>query len=371
MVGINKKISAASARAHTRKRKQNTGLKLPMGMCETISVVALMVLVAFAYQAIQPPAPKICGSSDGPPITAPRVKLSDGRHLAYKEHGVPKDEAKYKIVYIHGFDSFRLNPMPLSQELAEDLGIYMVSFDRPGYGESDPNPKRTDKSTALDVEELADQLGLGSKFYVIGFSMGGQATWGCLKYIPHRLAGAALIAPVVNYWWPGFPAKLAKEGYALQRVQDQWTLRVSHYAPFLTYWWNTQKWFPGSSVVSRVIDIFSKQDLELIPRLLAGDRTQITQQGESVSLFSDMNVAFGGYTFDPMDLKNPFSNNEGSVHLWHGDEDLLVQVCLQRYIVEKLPWIQYHELAGAGHLFPYADGMNDAIVKSLVLGETK
>jgi pimeloyl-ACP methyl ester carboxylesterase len=61
-----------------------------------------------------------------------------------------------------------------------------VSFDRPGYGESDPNPKRTVKSIPLDIEELADQLGLGSKFYVIGFSMGGQVVWSCLKHIPHR-----------------------------------------------------------------------------------------------------------------------------------------------------------------------------------------
>ena len=61
-----------------------------------------------------------------------------------------------------------------------------MSFDRPGYGESDPNPKRTVKGMALDIEELADQLGLGSKFYVIGFSMGGQVIWSCLKYIPHR-----------------------------------------------------------------------------------------------------------------------------------------------------------------------------------------
>lgn len=72
------------------------------------------------------------------------------------------------------------------QELAEDLRVYIVSFDRPGYGESDPNPKRTVKSMALDIEELADQLGLGSKFYIIGFSMGGQVVWSCLKYIPHR-----------------------------------------------------------------------------------------------------------------------------------------------------------------------------------------
>lgn len=70
--------------------------------------------------------------------------------------------------------------------MLEELGVYVVSFDRPGYGQSDPDPNRTVKSLALDVEELADGLGLGSKFYVVGFSMGGQAVWGCLKYIPHR-----------------------------------------------------------------------------------------------------------------------------------------------------------------------------------------
>lgn len=72
------------------------------------------------------------------------------------------------------------------QKIAEEMGVYIVSFDRPGYGESDPDPKRTVKSLALDIEELADQLGLGSKFYVIGFSMGGEYIWSCLKYIPHR-----------------------------------------------------------------------------------------------------------------------------------------------------------------------------------------
>ena len=70
--------------------------------------------------------------------------------------------------------------------MLEEMGLYIVTFDRPGYGESDPDPKRTIRSTALDIEELADKLGLGPKFYVIGYSMGGQVVWGCLKYIPHR-----------------------------------------------------------------------------------------------------------------------------------------------------------------------------------------
>lgn len=73
-----------------------------------------------------------------------------------------------------------------SQKVVEELGLYIVSFDRPGYGESDPDPTRTLKSMALDIEELADQLQLGDRFYLVGFSMGGQTVWGSLKYIPHR-----------------------------------------------------------------------------------------------------------------------------------------------------------------------------------------
>ncbi|KAL5976357.1 hypothetical protein ACLOJK_020688 [Asimina triloba] len=89
--------------------------KISAGMLPKISAVLLVGLMALVYQAIQPPSPKICGSPDGPPITSSRVKLSDGRHLAYKEHGVPRDEARYKIVYVHGFDSCRHDALPLSQ----------------------------------------------------------------------------------------------------------------------------------------------------------------------------------------------------------------------------------------------------------------
>jgi pimeloyl-ACP methyl ester carboxylesterase len=72
------------------------------------------------------------------------------------------------------------------QEVAQELGIYLLSFDRPGYGESDPDPAGSEKSIALDIEQLADNLELGPKFHLIGFSMGGEIMWSCLKYIPHR-----------------------------------------------------------------------------------------------------------------------------------------------------------------------------------------
>lgn len=82
-----------------------------------------------------------------------------------------------------------------------------------------------------------------------------------------------------------------------------------------------------------------------------------------------MIVGFGKWEFDPMELENLFPNNEGSVHLWQGDDDVLVPVTLQRYIAKKLPWIHYHEIPGAGHLFPLVPGMVNNIVKTLLTND--
>lgn len=81
---------------------------------------------------------------------------------------------------------------PFLQELIDELGICIVTYDRAGYGDSDPNPKRSVKSEAFDVEELADQIQLGQKFYVLGVSLGTHPTWACLKFIPHRHVSSSL-----------------------------------------------------------------------------------------------------------------------------------------------------------------------------------
>lgn len=61
-----------------------------------------------------------------------------------------------------------------------------MMYDRAGYGESDPNPMRSLKSEASDIEELVDKLQLGPKVYVIGVSLGCYPAWSCLRRIPNR-----------------------------------------------------------------------------------------------------------------------------------------------------------------------------------------
>ncbi|KAI3518213.1 hypothetical protein L1887_06713 [Cichorium endivia] len=202
--------------------------------------------------------------------------------------------------------------------------------------------------------------------------MGGFLVWPCLKYIRHRLAGVTFISPGLNYWWPSFPSNLSNEVYYEQHKADQWALRVTHHLPWLAYWWNTQKWFPSSSVISVSPDLFTLDDMVHMETLSkhstpAEEKKIIpSQQGEFESLHRDLLLGFSNWEFDPMELENPFPNNEGSVNLWMGDEDRIVPVKLQRYIAQKLPWINYHEIPHAGHMYVFADGMTDTILKVLL-----
>lgn len=335
-----------------------------------IAVALVVGFLVWTYHAIRPPPPKICGSPGGPTITSPRVRLTDGRHLAYREAGVPKEDAKFKILVFHGFDSSKDVQLPLSIEfIEEDRKIYFLFFDRAGYGDSDPYPSRSVKSEAFDVQELADKLQIGPKFYLIGLSMGAYPLWSCLKYIPHRLSGVALVVPFVNYWWPCFPASLSRMALGKLPKRDQWVFRIAHYTPWLFYLWMTQKWFPTLSVMSGNMSVFCAEDLDFLSKLsetLSVGQEKIKQQGEYESLFRDMIAGYGEWEFDPTDIKDPFPNNEGSVHIWQGYNDKFIPKELNRYLSEKLPWIRYHEVHNAGHFLIYDSSHCETILMELL-----
>lgn len=76
-----------------------------------VQIVAVLgILVSWAaYVTLKPPPPNAFS------VNSPRVKLRDGRHLAYREAGVPKQEAYHKIIVAHGLNSSKDVNLPLSQ----------------------------------------------------------------------------------------------------------------------------------------------------------------------------------------------------------------------------------------------------------------
>ena len=83
-----------------------------------------------------------------------------------------------------------------------------------------------------------------------------------------RLAGVAILAPVGNFWWSGFPPDVVKEAWRVQFPQDQRAVWVAHHLPWLTHWWNTQKLFRGSSVKDGDPAILSKEDRLLVHKFM-------------------------------------------------------------------------------------------------------
>lgn len=102
----------------------NVSVSLPAMLAPVAAAAAAVGFLGWVFQSLKPPAPKICGSPGGPPVTSPRVRLSDGRHLSYREMGVPKEEAKYRIIVIYGFDTGKDKILPVPQ-----VGTCCVSLD--------------------------------------------------------------------------------------------------------------------------------------------------------------------------------------------------------------------------------------------------
>jgi hypothetical protein len=78
-------------------------------------LITAVALLGWAYKVARPPPPPILGGPGGPPVSSPRVQLKDGRHLAYREAGVGREIAKYKIIFSHGFASTKESDFPVSQ----------------------------------------------------------------------------------------------------------------------------------------------------------------------------------------------------------------------------------------------------------------
>ena len=64
-----------------------------------------------------------------------------------------------------------------------------MTYDLPGFGESDPYPRRNLESSATDMTLLANAVGVNDKFWIVGYSSGSIHAWAALRYIPDRLAG--------------------------------------------------------------------------------------------------------------------------------------------------------------------------------------
>lgn len=96
-------------------------------------VVLMMGCLGLSKQPTLPaPQPESGGSSvvDVEVCPSQRIRLSDGRILAYTERGVPKNKSNYSVIIVHGFASSKEMEFMASQV---DNPVLMFSFVKLGF----------------------------------------------------------------------------------------------------------------------------------------------------------------------------------------------------------------------------------------------
>lgn len=123
-----------------------------------------------------------------------RIKTQDGRTLAVREGGDPDGKP---VLAHNGTPNSRHLYAPHAADAAA-RGIRLISYDRPGYGESDPQPGRTIASCADDVRAICAALGI-SRLATWGVSGGGPHVLACAALLPDLVAAAASLASPAPY----------------------------------------------------------------------------------------------------------------------------------------------------------------------------
>src|SRR5439155_5139017 len=147
------------------------------------------------------------------------LPLDMGRVVAFGEYG---DVTGVPVIFCHGWPSSRTMAR-LTEEAARDLGIRIISPDRPGISGSTLQPDRKLIDWPRVVERLVSYLGIG-EFRVLAVSGGAPYAYATARAMPNRVRAIAIVSgaiPIVDL--PGREGLLPLYRWmlALYRTQPQ------------------------------------------------------------------------------------------------------------------------------------------------------
>jgi pimeloyl-ACP methyl ester carboxylesterase len=273
------------------------------------------------------------------------VRTRDGRTLCVR---VGRGEAERSVLVMHGMPGSGL----LYQRWSEDAaarGIRLVSYDRPGYGGSSPCPGRSIADCAVDVQAVADDLGI-ERMGVWGWSGGGPYALACAAMLPDLVTAAALLAS---------GAPWDAEGLDFVAGQDNVDDVKLYFAD------------PGAarekSMKDRdqVLETTADQQKKTLASLLSGtDAAVLTGEFaewllgcEQTGLapgdqgwWDDGAAVLSPWAFDPESVRVP-------VKVWHGRHDQFVPLSHGQWLAEHIP--------GAESVLSDADGHLTLVIKRI------
>ncbi len=268
------------------------------------------------------------------------VRLENGAVIAFEQYG---DASGAPVIFCHGWPSSRTMAR-LTDEAARDLGIRIISPDRPGISGSSLQPNRKLSDWPQVVERLADHLGVG-EFRMLAISGGAPYAYATARAMPERVRAIAIVSgavPIVDLADRQGLLRLYRWMLTLYQRRPQLLRRLFLLARPILSLRPPVRFRPLvlKMLMLQPCDEESLRDSAAFEAVFESQRRAWRKSAEGV--MADAQIYAQPWGFPIEEVRVP-------VRLWHGKQDRAFSVRLAEEIANRLPNCEARFVDGAGH----------------------
>ena len=271
------------------------------------------------------------------------MTTADGRTLAVYEGGDPNG---VPIVVQNGTPGSGLLYGPHVRD-AEENGIRLLSYDRPGYDGSSRHRGRSVVDCAADIVAVGDALDV-DRFCTWGVSGGGPHALATAALLPDRVAAAAVLAPVAPFDAEGLDFY---EGMGQQNVDDFGTVLAGEEEHLAAVERNREQLLAATP--EKLVDVWKTLlgppdvailDVAVAEFILENARAAI--EPSCAGWFDDEEAMVRPWGFELSSIRVPVLH-------WQGEQDKMVPFGHGVWLSKHIPGVESHLSPEDGHLTLY------------------
>jgi pimeloyl-ACP methyl ester carboxylesterase len=269
------------------------------------------------------------------------VASRDGRQLEYLDIG--SDGTAGTVLFHVGTPNCAMDFARVTVPAVE-LGLRVVYYSRPGYGQSSEQVGRSVADAVVDVATVLDHLGI-EDFVTLGWSGGGPHALACAALLPDRCRAAATLAGAGPF---GVPELDFLAGMDEANIEE-FEAALAGFEVLDPYLRSLQGQFidvTADSVVEGLAGLLSEVDQRALTGQFAEEMAAAIRRTltHGIAGWRDDDLAFvKDWGFRLADITVPVS-------VWQGAQDRMVPFTHGQYLAASIPGARANLRPEEGHL---------------------